>query len=284
MPYRINRIRQMIGEKEMMGIDDFKRMLTDQRSDYAAILVPVLLNAFSDGALDDENEIRALDLLAVWNCDMSPEKEAPTVFEFFRMAFARELIADELGELYSSLPGIYRDYYIYRTIMTGPDKWVDNKTTAEIETLDDIMRLAFSKAVGNMTAEIEQRGLSGWKWGDLHTMTLEHPMGSVSLVNRLFKLNSPAYRTGGSNHTVSPYSYGAGFNVTHGASQRHIYNTANWDESYSIIPTGNSGVPSSPYYLSQTERYMDGKFYRDHFSEKAVRENSVHNLILTPVK
>ncbi|MFO7576082.1 MAG: penicillin acylase family protein, partial [Bacteroidales bacterium] len=284
MPYRINRIRQMIGEKEIMGIDDFMRMVTDQRSDYAAILVPVLLNALSDIGLNGENEIKALALLKDWNYVMSPDEEAPTVFEFFRMAFAYELIADELGELYSSLPGIYRDYYIYRTIMTGPDKWVDNTTTAEIETLDDIMRLAFSKAVGNMTAEIEQRGLSDWKWGDLHTMTLEHPMGSVSLVNRLFKLNSPAYRTGGSYHTVSPYSYGAGFYVNNGASQRHIYNTADWDESYSIIPTGNSGVPSSPYYLSQTEWYIDGRFYRDHFTEKAVRENSVHNLILTPAK
>jgi penicillin G amidase len=284
MPYRINRIRYMLAEKEIMGIDDFKRMITDQRSDYAAILVPPLLNSFEKIILADENEVKALALLKEWNNVMSADDEAPAVFEYFRTALARELLADELGDLYGSLPGAYRDYYIYRIIMTGPDKWVDNSTTAEIESLDDIIRLAFSKAVSNMTAETEKRGLSGWKWGDLHTMTLEHPMGSVSLINRLFKLNSPEYRVGGSYHTVSPYTYTTGFRVNNGASQRHIYNTADWDESYSIIPSGNSGVPSSPYYLSQTEWYVEGKFYRDHFTEKAVRENSVHSLVMAPAR
>jgi penicillin amidase len=284
MPYRINRIRQMIREKELMGVDDFMRMQTDQRSDYAAILVPPLLNAITDVSLIDENEKRALALLKDWNLVMSPDDEAPTVFEFFRMAFGQELLSDELGELFVSVPGAYRDYYIYRILMTGPDKWVDKTTTAEIETLDDIIRLAFSKAVSNMTAEIGQRAMSDWKWGDLHKLTLEHPMGSVNLIDKIFKLNSPPYRVGGSYHTVSPYTYGTGFVVNNGASQRHIYNTADWDESYSIIPSGNSGVPSSPYYLSQTQWYVESKFYKDHFTSEAVMKNSVHNLVMTPAK
>lgn len=284
MPYRINRIRYMLAEKEIMGIDDFKRMITDQRSDYAAILVPPLLNSFDKIVLTNANEVKAFALLKQWNNEMSADEEAPSVFEFFRIALARELIADELGDMYGSLPGVYRDYYIYRVIMSGPDRWVDKASTAEFESLNEIMRMAFRTAIKDLASEAESRGLSGWKWGDLHTMTLEHPMGSVNLVNRLFRLNSPVYRVGGSYHTVSPYSYGSGFRVNNGASQRHIYNTADWDESYSIIPSGNSGVPSSRYYLSQSERYVEGKFYRDHFTEKAVRENSVHKLILSPVK
>lgn len=284
MPYRINRIRQMIDNKEMVGTGDFMEMQTDQVSEYASLLVPVLLNAMSDVEIDDESEKQALAFLKDWDFDMSPDKEAPTVFEFCRMALAQELIADELGDLYTLLPGVYQDYYIFRIITKGPDEWVDNVTTTEVETLEDIMRSSFSKAVSNLTAFTQKEEKSSWKWGDLHTMTLEHPMGSVSIIDRLFHLNSDTYRVGGSYHTVSPYSYGGGFKVNNGASQRHIYNTADWDDSYSIIPSGNSGVPSSRYYLSQTDWYVSGKFYRDHFTEKAVKENSVHNLVLSPAR
>lgn len=64
----------------------------------------------------------------------------------------------------------------------------------------------------------------------------------------IISLNSDEYRIGGSNHTVSPYSYGAGFKVNHGASERHIFNTANWDESLTVIPAGASGVPATEFY------------------------------------
>ena len=87
------------------------------------------------------------------------------------------------------------------------------------------------------------------------------------MLDRIFGFNSNTYRIGGSNHTVAPYSYEAGFKVNHGASERHIFNTANWDESFTVIPTGTSGVPASEFYLSQTESYLNGKFYKDAFRE-----------------
>jgi len=96
----------------------------------------------------------------------------------------------------------------------------------------------------------------------------------------LFKLNVGPYRVGGSYHTVSPYSYGDAFRINHGASERHIYNTANWDESFTIIPTGISGVPSSEFYCSQTELYCNDGFYKDHFSRKAVEEAKKYVMIL----
>ncbi|HRR93316.1 MAG TPA: penicillin acylase family protein, partial [Bacteroidales bacterium] len=123
---------------------------------------------------------------------------------------------------------------------------------------------------------------ANWKWGDIHSFRLMHPMGSVKILDRIFGLNSATYRTGGSNHTVSPYSYDNEFRVNNGASERHIFNTADWDASLTIIPTGISGVPASRFYLSQTKRYVEGGFYNDFFSEKAVKENAKYKLILKP--
>jgi penicillin amidase len=149
--------------------------------------------------------------------------------------------------------------------------------------MDDIIVESFQETIGNLASQYSP-DTTKWKWGDIHKITLEHPLGTVKLLDRLFKFNSKEYRIGGANHTVSPYSYGAGFKVNHGASERHIFNTANWDESLTVIPTGNSGIPASEFYLSQTEAYLGGKFYKDAFSDAAVKAAAKYTLLLKPSK
>ena len=51
---------------------------------------------------------------------------------------------------------------------------------------------------------------SEWQWGDLHKVSLIHPMGGVNIVDKLFKVNRGPYPVGGSFHTVCPYSYPIG--------------------------------------------------------------------------
>jgi penicillin amidase len=193
------------------------------------------------------------------------------------------LLADELGDLYKQIYKKAGEYYIYRILKTDPDEWVDNINTPKKETLDDIILISFKDCIGALSQQYGE-DQSKWKWGNIHKITLEHPLGSVKILDRIFRLNSPAFGIGGSNHTVSPYSYGNGFKVNHGASERHIFNTANWDESYTIIPTGESGIPASEFYLSQTKSYLEGKFYKDAFSENAVKSAAKYTLKLKPGK
>lgn len=279
LPYRINRIRQMLSEKKMYTLDDFKRMINDQHSDYAALLTPFIIKAVEqDDSLSAVDKF-ALEELKAWDFDMNKDEIAPSVFEFFRNSFGSNLLADELGTLYSEVNGITRDYYIYRILREGPDEWVNNVTTTENETLDDIIRRSFHDCISGLE---EQYGpeTAKWQWGDIHKITIEHPMGSVKLLDRVFGFNSNEYRVGGSNHTVSPYSYTGRFIVNHGASERHIFNTANWDESFTVIPTGASGIPASEFYLSQTDAYIEGSFYKDAFTEAAVKSAAKYTLIL----
>ena len=279
MPYRINRIRHMLTEKDVFSMDDFKRMILDQHSDYAALLTPFILKieGRTDGLSSEEKS--ALATLKNWNYDMNAGLIAPSVFEFFRPAFARNLLADELGDLYSSLFGTAKEYYIYRILQSGQDEWVDNVISPEKETLDDIIFASFKEGVANLSLQFGE-DQKMWTWGSIHKITIDHPLGTVKILDRLFSLNSETYSVGGSNHTVSPYSYGAGFKVNHGASERHIFNTADWDESFTITPTGASGVPASEFYLSHTKDYIEGKFYKDAFTEGAVKAAAKYTLIL----
>jgi penicillin amidase len=283
LPYRINRIRQMLDEKETFNIEDFKRMILDQYSDYAALLTPFILKLNSKKQELTPLEVKALETLEGWDYDMNASLVAPSVFEFFRISFIYNLLADELGDLYPQLFKTTRDYYIYRIIKNGPDVWVDNINTPQIETLDDIILKSFRDCISSLSLQYGE-DQSKWEWGSIHKITIEHPLGSVKILDRIFGLNSATYGIGGSDHTVSVYSYGEGFKVNHGASERHIFNTADWDESFTITPTGASGVPASEFYLSQTKAYLEGKFYKDAFSEKAVKASAKYTLVLKPGK
>lgn len=283
LPYRIDRIRKMLDEKEVFGIEDFKRMILDQHSDYALLLTPFILRLENRKNELSESEVYALNTLADWDYDMKADLVAPSVFEFFRISFLKNLLADELGELYGQFYKKAGDYYIYRILKTGPDEWVDNINTPLKETLDDIILISFKDCISSITKQCgEDR--TKWNWGDIHKITIEHPLGSVKILDRIFGLNSDTYGIGGSFHTVSPYSYVEGFKVNHGASERHIFNTANWDESLTVIPTGASGIPVSEFYLSQTKAYLEGKFYKDAFSEGAVKASAKYTLVLKPGK
>ena len=283
LPYRINRIRQMLNEKEIFTIKDFMRMINDQHSDYAALLTPFILKIGDKSNEFSPEEKFAFRSLNGWDYDMNKNLTAPSVFEFFRFSFAKNLLGDELGDLYKQIDVTVRDYYIYRILKDGPDEWVDDINTPQKETLDDIILKSFKDCVKDIISQYGSDTIQ-WKWGDIHKIILEHPLGSVKLLDRIFGFNSKEYRIGGSNHTVSPYSYKTGFKVNEGASQRHIFNTANWDESLTVIPTGISGVPASEFYLSQTETYLNGKFYKDAFTEPAVKAAAKYTLILKPGK
>ena len=284
VPYRINRIRQMLDEKESFGIEDFKRMITDQHSDLAALMIPYILRIHDSPGNLTPSEAAALDTLKAWDYDMNAELTAPSILEFFRNSLRKNLLADELGDFYDQLFYMTSEYYIYRILKTGADDMVDNINTPEKETIDDIVMKSFKDGIHSLTKQYGNNPKK-WKWGNIHSVTMKHPMGSVRILNCLYKLNSHKYRIGGSDHTVSPYfSFVPGFEAAHGASERHIFNTADWDDSYTVIPCGESGVPASEFYLSQVEVYLGRGFYKDSFTDNAVRSSAKYTLILEPGK
>jgi penicillin amidase len=280
MPYRINRVRQMLNEKEMFSVEDFKRMITDRKSDFAATLVPMLNVALEDiklAGIDKE----VADALSEWDYIMSPDIFCPTFFEYYYKILTDDLLEDDMGELYGEFHGPVKKYYLLMIMQGEHSLYIDNIDTESVEDLESIMISSFYNTINTLSGKYGG-DTSKWIWGDLHAFIAEHPLASVKLIDRLFKLNEGPYKVGGSSHTVSPYSYSGEFRIDHGASERHIYNPADWDESFTVIPTGISGVPSSEFYSSQTETYCNDGFYKDHFSREAVDNAATYTLIFKP--
>jgi penicillin amidase len=280
LPWRIGRIREMLEEKELLGTEDFKRMLRDQHSLFARKMTPVYLEALQD---QEKGQYQmAFDALEAWDYDMKASSAAALIFEIMFLELNRAMFEDELEEHYWQLAftPIARNL-IEKTRIQGKSLWCDNVNTPDIrENFQDNIRSAFRNAVDTISS-MYGPDVSSWEWGSLHKVALMHPLGGVPIVERLFKVNRGPYAIGGSSHTVSPYSYpkGSSFIANHGASERHIFHTADWDRSLTVIPTGTSGIPASPHYLDQTQLYLNNLYHRDLFSREAVEANHLYQAV-----
>ncbi|MCF8225774.1 MAG: penicillin acylase family protein [Bacteroidales bacterium] len=273
LPNRIDRIRELLDAKEKHSISSFREMHSDQVSVFARRMVPVYIDVLDGKVEGIENE--ALLILKQWDYHMGMNEAAPLIFEQMYAELIRTLYKDELGdEVFPQIMGndIIARYHIYTLAETLESAWCDDvNTPGHTETFSDNILRAFKTTVDTLVS-IAGNDPGAWRYGDIHTITIEHPMGGVDLVVKLFDPNLGPYAAGGSFHTVSPFSYtvGSSYEVDHGASQRHIFSLENWDHSKTVIPTGTSGIPASPYYGNQTELYMNYKYHDDPFSRQAV--------------
>jgi len=186
------------------------------------------------------------------------------------------LVSDELDkpayEMYKkSLLG--SKYLIANVFNKNNSAWSDNINTKEKETFHQMVVESFKDAVKELSEKYGD--IAQIEWGKIHQLRLKHPLGKVKLINRFFNLNRNFAAPGNAN-TVNPFTYSndKAFDADMGASEKHIFNTANWDQSYSILPTGISGNPASIYYCDQTTDYMQGKVYKDIFSLENIKKQA----------
>jgi len=283
--YRFRRINEMLAEKTEVSINDFREMQADFKSKLVEDLKGDLVNSLSMVNNFNNLEARCLEDLKSWNGVLNKDEAAPAVFEAFYVKFAENIFKDELGDdllkEISSMTYIV-NHAIDQLWKNKTSLWFDDVTTANRkEGFDDIVQKSFRDSVIWLSDKLGGDPAK-WEWGNIHQLTLEHPLGSVEILNRIFKFNRGPYPVGGSSHTLCPYQYKLSdpFKVVHGASHRHIYSLANWDESLSVIPTGISGIPASKHYCDQTELYVNNEYHSDFISRDLVEKNAKYVLHL----
>jgi len=280
VPDRYNRIVEMISRKDVFSIEDMMEMQADQNSHWVrkvqTVCWPVLLEADLNGSV-----LAAFDKVHAWEGNMDMDAIQSTLFEVFYLMLKEAVFKDELGEHYPSyLSGggaVVRG--VMDRIMDGQEiTWCDDvSTTDTVESIHDLVVPAWTAAV-HWLEDNYSEDMETWIWGDLHTVSLKHPLGSVQLLNRIFNLERGPFRVGGSSHTVCPYNYPGlkSFSVTHGASQRHVYDLLDPDGSQVIIPSGVSGIPASDFFCNQTEMYMSNEYIGESYSREKVEQNAVY--------
>jgi len=287
LPYRMDRIVEMLKEKEKLSAQDFERMQGDQKSKMAEKFTRYFLSHMSAKSEYSASEKTALELMKKWNYTLLKERPEALIFEKWYYLTGINLVKDQMDSLIFSefvSDKTFFENFMENMLIVPSDAWADDINTKEVtETFGDIIGLSFQQTVKELTSKFGGEPTE-WKWGNLHTITLAHPLSSVKILDRIFHLNRGPFPVGGSFHTVCPYEYPLNkySEVNNGASERHIFDASNWDRSLTVIPTGTSGIPASKHYCDQTESYVTNKYHSDYVTRAKVEGEALYKMKFTP--
>lgn len=196
------------------------------------------------------------------------------------------LIGDDVFDMFISLPAI-AEQSINMMLNNSEASWIDDiKTVSHQETLTEIV----IKSVDEALSEIENNfgeNILTWHWGKVNTKTYKHILSERSLIDRLFKLSIGPFAGSGSNSNfnVSEYNFDNSYDQISGISVRRIFDLSDMTKSYSILPTGQSGLPRSVHYADQVELFKNHIFRKIDFDETVIRSSGQYQkLILCPAE
>jgi len=247
LPFRYERIREMLSGSKKFTVADFERMQQDVTSVPARRFQEVLKRWKTPGRATET----VAELLR-WDARLTVDSRAALIYEVWTSRLPVAVFGTQLGAKVNVA-------MLLKTLEAEPHE------KALAESLEAALQ------------EIEKRlgkDRSAWRWGALHRVQFRHPLG-VEAFHR-----GPLERPGDGN-TVNATS-GTGFTQTNGASYRQIVDLSDWDRSVMTNVPGESGDPESKHYDDLIKEWAEGRYHPMAFSRKAVEAVTVERIELTP--
>src|SRR5690606_5677917 len=210
-------------------------------------------------------------MLRGWDLEARADSRAAAIFNVWRERLGRLASAS----IWTGRIGWFPADALHEVLERRSLPWVDPK--------GDSAYLALAARAMEEADSI----VAGRSWGELHQVVMDHPLGSVRLLDRILGLNiGPAPVDGSPTTTnVAHHSVGREYPaiVESGASQRHVVDMADVDGSGGfILPTGQSGIPTSPHYRDQFERWRTGGLWLVPLDRAKAEVRAVHRMKLRP--
>jgi penicillin amidase len=290
-PFRAERIRQVLADNARVSKAGFKELQGDYKCLEAAPFIQIIANmeVQAPGAKD------LLDRLRTWDQRLGPDSAGGAIYVVLFYRLLENTFKDDLGEAADAFFGrgltplnplntfVAHSRLILVHAMADPTSaWFDDTTTPAKETLNEML----SKSLVETDAFLRRTlgpDPTAWRWGRLHQIVFQHPLGQVKPLDKLFNLGP--FEAGGHFSTVwqSGVLPGMDFNYNGWTvSNRHIYDLADWDNSLGTIVPGQSGMWGSPHYSDQMEMWRTVGHHPLYFSKERVEAEATKRLTLTP--
>ncbi|HJV62363.1 MAG TPA: penicillin acylase family protein [Albitalea sp.] len=254
LPYRMQRIEQLLRARPQHSIDSLRAIQGDVVSLATRRLLPYLQKARSNHPL----AAAAQEQLAGFDGTMAADRAAPLIFWVWTRHLAQGLFADEMGAAqWERSSRLFRD--ATEGVLERDDRWwCDDKTTPAVETCEQQIDTAFTKALDELQAS-QGPDVSKWQWGRVHVARSEHrPFSRVKALAQWFELRSPVggdtYTINVSRVTLKPdATTGEMYLDEHGPSLRALYDLGDLSQSRFMHSSGQSGIFFSPLYRDFVE-------------------------------
>jgi penicillin amidase len=285
--FRARRIVNLLTEREKLSIDDFKRIHADTFSAIADGLAPLLVSS----VVSNGRSAEAIKYVESWDRRMDAGSVGASIFMMWITKVADALFLPKIGE------DLYRQYFRIRgwttlwaydaikDILENPEAfWVGegDDTDDNGAARDRLVTNALEEAIRELDSQFGENPTE-WRWGRMHQILLRHPLATaMPPLDELLSLG-PRESSGGDD-TVNrgAFSPEEGYFQHTVSSYRQIIDLSDFDNSLSVITTGNSGNPASPHYRDQFEMWLGCDYHPMLFSRAAIESASTGKLLLTP--
>ena len=285
--FRSQRIRDQLTDAIADGvpidIEHASALQNDTHNPYAEELLSALRAVPVDPFTQD-----AVDLLVDWDQNQDTDSAAAAYFAAVWKNLLELTFADELPEdLWPN--GGSRWLEIVIGLVDDPHStwWDDRRTANVVESRDDVLARALEAARLELTVELGKDPQS-WQWGQVHVVAPQHAVlggsGIPAPVRNLVNPQPIGVDGGGSIVNATAWDAAAdSFEVTAVPSMRMVVDLADPDTATWVTVTGTSGHPASVHYTDQLGAWAAGTTFDWPFSQEAVADAAVRELVLRPV-
>lgn len=274
--YRADRIIELIEAKNDWTKEEVSQMMFDVQSnndrDLAHYVAQKLLPLSSN-----ETEQKLLKKLQEWDGNNQIDLIAPLVYNHFIFFYLKHTFEDELGATtFETLleTHLMKQMIGYQIKNTNSPWWDDVYTKNITETQEDILQKAFQSAMASLSSQLG-KDINTWTWQKAHQLELEHPFGKNKWLRPYFSINSGG--VDGTNEVINnlmfTYSEVLPYKIKAGPSTRRVIDFSDVSQSWSILPSGQSGHVMSPHYKNQASMFANGTYRSMYLDEKEIRKN-----------
>jgi len=273
------RIDTIINSKRKVEVVDMMDIQNDITSPFAKEINETILFLIKDE--ETEEFQKTVDLLMGYNGIEAAGSRATIAFHALYLRALENIFSDELEKIDNEAMNTFLDlksitsFAIRKALSKNGSVWTDNINTPNKETIQDILMLSLEEA---------HKSIKGKTWGDEHTVTFKHRLDNDPLVKRLVGFSVGPFPMAGSGWAprAASYQQRKPFKVTSGASMRRIIDLSNFDNGFSVLPTGQSGLFGSAHYKDQTRLYNEDNYKPFRFSVEAIKKESKNKLSFVP--
>lgn len=257
LPFRQQRIEQVLDAKRMHSLADLRALQADEKS----LAVPRGLDWLRRAPSKHPLAAAAQRQLAGFDGTMAADRAAPLIYWAWQRHLTLKVLGDDLRVLPDKHIGSRSFFDAIDNILARDDaSWCDDSRTPAAETCLQQAGAALDAALDELQA-LQGSDPAAWQWGRAHQARAEHrPFSKVKALARFFEQRAPV---GGDTYTVNvarvnlkaDSSTGERYLNEHGPSLRALYDLGDRSRSRFMHSSGQSGLPWSPLYRSFVARW-----------------------------
>ena len=290
--YRAEAIERVINQyiSQKIGVEDMEAMQINNYDYSAAYILPYVFN----NVYVDSNILTSMKEWAISESkfEMNIDSSGAAAWAVFykhlaEQTFEELVVTDKLGNEISLQPGNSDSTSeIFRTLLKDPNHimW-DDINTSQKENLTDILERTLVLADEDIISLFGTEDYDKWSWGELHTITYPtNLLGEAGIPILTNIVNIGPVEAGGSSLAINSTDWGFGDDFTIGSypSMRMVVDLSNFDNSLTVLPSGQSGHVMSKYYDDQVDNWISNNMYPLYFSREQVELNQKDYMFLRP--